>query len=57
MHVGHEFVKMHTAFADHGTGLEEEIHQHRLATTNFPVDIQTFQGSADPLTLPEQPTE
>ena len=40
VHVGHEAVEVRAAFARHVGGVEEEIHQHRLAPPDRAVDIE-----------------
>ncbi len=57
VHVGHEFVKMHAAFALHHAGREEQIHQHGLAAADFAVDVKPFQRRAGLLAFGEQPAE
>ena len=40
MHVGHEGVKMRPALARRRDGVEEHVHQHRLAAADGPMDVK-----------------
>jgi hypothetical protein len=40
MHIGHEGVKMRPALDGPFDGVEEHIHQHRLAAPDWPVDVK-----------------
>ena len=40
MHIGHEGVKMRPALARPLDGVEEHIHQHRLAAPDWPMDVK-----------------
>src|SRR5262249_29123060 len=57
MHVGHELMEMHAALTDDCAGLEEEIHEHRLAATDLPKDVQAFKWRTCLFAPSEQPTE
>src|SRR5262245_58012673 len=45
VHVSHEFVKMYASFAHDRAGLEEQIHQHRLAAANFAIMYKPLSGA------------
>src|SRR6185437_6166094 len=57
VHVGHEFVEMHAAFANDCTGFKKEIHQHRLAAANLSVDVEALKGRVSLFTFSEKPAE
>ena len=42
MHLGHEFVEMHAAFARHHARFKKQIHQHGLAATDTAVKIKSL---------------
>ncbi len=43
MHVLHEIVEMHPAFAIHGNGFVKQVHQHRFAAPDFAVNIKALR--------------
>ena len=57
MHVGHKLMKMHTAFAHHCAGLEEEVHEHRLATADLSVNVKPLERHTRLLALSEEPAK
>ena len=57
MDVGHELVEMNAAFAHDRAGLEEEVHEHGLATADLAIDVEAFERLTSLFALSEQPAE
>ncbi len=56
MRISHKIIEMRTAFAFDRQKLEEHIHQHGLAATNFAMNIKSFDGG-NFLALAKQPAK
>lgn len=57
MHIGHEFMEMRPTLALDGHGIEEHVHQHRLAAADPTMDVEPLDRLALPLARGEQPAE
>ena len=55
MHVGHELVEMRAALVFDRACLEEQVHQHGLATPDFAMDIEAARRPT--VLVREQPAE
>src|SRR5262245_14588614 len=53
MNIGHELVEVNASFADDCACLEEEVHQHGLATTDVAVDVKAPERQPGLLALAE----
>ena len=56
VHVGHEFVEMRAALADHRARLEEQVHQHGLAAADVAEDVEAL-GGVVVIAAAEQPAD
>jgi len=57
VHVGYEFMKMRSAFANDWARLEEQVHQHGLAAADLAENVEALDRILAALACAKQPAE